>query len=200
MASPNRPARLNRTLLAVVGLVLLLVGAVGVAAGAGLLRGMLPAVDPGVPLLPAELALPQWATYVAVAGAVVVGLLALRWMIAQARRRPPTETWRLPAAPVDGADRGSTTIDSDDVADAFAADIETYPGVLSAAAALTGPRHRPDLHLEITAGTDVDLADLRGRIAEHALPRLRSAMDIEGLRADLVLRLDTTTADAPTVR
>lgn len=200
MASTNRPARLNRTLLAAVGVLLLLAGALGAAAGTGLLRTLLPAIDPAVPLLPAGIAPPPWATYAAVAVALVVGLLALRWAVAQIRRRLRTDTWRLPAARIQDTDRGTTTIDSDDVADAFAADIETYPGVLSARAALTGPRHRPDLHLEITAGTDVELADLRGRIADHALPRLRSAMDIDGLHADLVLRLDLTRAESSGVR
>jgi hypothetical protein len=187
MASANRPARLNRSLLALLGLVLLAAGVFGVATGIGLVPGL----DPAVPLLPAQLALPVWTGYVAIAVAVVVGLLSLRWLLAQALRKPRTGTWRLPAAPIEGGERGSTVIAADRAADALAADIETYPGVLSASAALTGPRHRPDLHLDVTAGTDVVLAELRERLTGHALPRLRSALDIEGLHAQMILRLDT---------
>ena len=156
MASATPPARLNRTLLFLIGLVLLAAGVFGLLFGTGVLRQVLPGIDPSVPLLPADLTLPEWAPWVTLAVAVVVGLLALRWLHA---------------------------------ADALAADIESYDGVQRAAAALVGDRRRPEIHLDVTADDGADLAALRTRITDHALPRLRSALDIESGRADLVLRL-----------
>ncbi|GAA1829075.1 hypothetical protein GCM10009772_03580 [Pseudonocardia alni subsp. carboxydivorans] len=189
MASATPPARLNRTLLFLIGLVLLAAGVFGLLFGTGVLRQVLPGIDPSVPLLPAGLTLPEWAPWVTLAVAVVVGLLALRWLLAQARRRPRTSGWTLPSAQVAGRDAGTTRIHSDHAADALAADIESYDGVQRAAAALVGDRRRPEIHLDVTADDGADLAALRTRITDHALPRLRSALDIESGRADLVLRL-----------
>ena len=116
-------------------------------------------------------------------------LLPGDWLLAQARRRPRTSAWTLPSAQVAGRDAGTTRIHSDHAADALAADIESYDGVQRAAAALVGDRRRPEIHLDVTADDGADLAALRTRITDHALPRLRSALDIESGRADLVLRL-----------
>lgn len=188
--TPNRPARLNRTLLALLGLALLLAGAFGLAFGLGLLSNLLPGLDPNVALLPAQLTAPTWVAYVAIAVAVVIGLLCLRWLLAQALRRPKTGTWRLPA----DSGRGTTQLDTDHAADAVAADITGYPGVAKATATLTGPRAQPALHLVVHTKTGTDIGPLRERIATHALPRLRHALQLDTLPADLLLRLDTTSA------
>lgn len=189
MASANPPARLNRTMLLVVGIVLLAAGAAGLLVGSGLARPVLPGLDPAAPLLPAALDPPGWVPWAAIAAAVVVGLLALRWLLAQGRRRPRTSVWTLPSAPVAGRDAGRTRMHSDQAAAALAADVEEYDGVRRAAAVLVGDRTRPQVHLDVTADASADLTALRTRITEHALPRMRTALGIEGGRADLVLRL-----------
>ncbi|MEV1294143.1 alkaline shock response membrane anchor protein AmaP [Pseudonocardia sp. NPDC049635] len=189
MAAANPPARLNRSLLLLIGLVLLVAGAAGLAFGSGALRSLLPGLDPSVPLLPGALDPPAWVPWVTLAAAVVVGLLALRWLLAQARRRPRTTRWGLPAAQVAGRDAGSTRLHSDHAAAALAADVESYDGVQRAAAVLTGDRTRPEVYLDVTAETGADLAALRGLIDDHALPRLRSALGADGARTELVLRL-----------
>jgi hypothetical protein len=191
MSTPNRPARLNRTLLAITGLVLLLAGAFSLAFGLGLLRNVLHGLDPTVPLLPAQLDPPTWVAYVTIVVAVVVGLLCLRWLLAQALRRPKTATWRLPG----DSGRGATRLDTDHAADAIAADIAAYRGVAKANATLTGPRAQPVLHLVVHTETGTDIGPLRERITTHALPRLRHALELDTLPADLLLRLDTTPAD-----
>ena len=92
MASPNRPARLNRTLL-------LLVRdrpARRPAAFALLTApGVLALVPADQALTPQASSPPNWAASVTVVVAVVVGLLALRWLLAQTQRRARTGTWRL---------------------------------------------------------------------------------------------------------
>lgn len=187
--TPNRPAQLNRSVLALVGVILLLAGAFVLAVGLGLLRTVLPDLDPNAPLLPTELALPAWATYVAIVVAVVIGLLCLRWLLAQALRRPKTSTWRLPAA--DSA-RGTTQLDTDHAADAISAEITGYRGVAKATATLTGPHTQPVLHLVVHTEPGTDIGPVRERIATHALPRLRQALQLDTLPADLLLRLNTT--------
>ncbi|GAA1387922.1 hypothetical protein GCM10009613_24500 [Pseudonocardia kongjuensis] len=189
MAAANRPARLNRSLLLLIGLVLLVAGAAGLAFGTGSLRALLPGLDPSVPLLPAALDPPPWVPWVTLGAAVVVGLLALRWLLAQARRRPRTSDWTLPAAQVAGRDAGITRLHSDHAAAALAADVESYDGVQRAAAVLVGDRARPEVHLDVTAETGADLAALRDLIDDHALPRLRAALGADGGRTELVLRL-----------
>ncbi|MBW0102893.1 alkaline shock response membrane anchor protein AmaP [Pseudonocardia sp. KRD291] len=190
MAGNNRPARLNRTLLALIGLVLLVAGAVVAALGLGLLRALLPGVDPSAPLLPAQLALPTWAAYVAIAAAVVVGLLCLRWLLAQAQRRPKARTWTLPGA--GGRDAGTTRIDTDQAAAAVADDVAAYAGVSKARADLTGDPENPTLQLQVTASQEASATELRRRIHDHALPRLRQALDTESIQARLILALDST--------
>jgi len=91
--TPNRPAALNRALLTVFGLILLLGGAYVVARGLGVLGpdtvGLLglPGQDPQTPLLAAGITLQIWVPYLVIAVAVIIGLLCLRWLLAQAQRR-----------------------------------------------------------------------------------------------------------------
>jgi hypothetical protein len=176
---PNSPARLNRVLLLAAGLVLLAGGAFELGTRAGVIRWV-----------PRDQALtfvtehpPRWAAYAALAAAIVVGLAALRWLAAQARRRPATQLWRLAATP----DRGITTMHADTAAAPLAADVETYDGVRAAAAWLAGPRHDPVLHLRVRTEYDTDLTALRRRIDGHALPRLRQALEIDDLPAAVLI-------------
>lgn len=201
MAGTNRPARLNRTVLALLGLVLLVGGGGLAALGLGLLAALpagLPGgigsrLDPTVPLLPADPSLPAWATYAAIAVAVVVGLACLRWLLAQTQRRPRAGTWTLPVAARAGvADPGTTRIGTSDAADAVAADVGAYSGVGSVTADLIGGRDRPTLQLRVTAGQDTSVRELRRQIEDHALPRLRRALDLDGIDTRLVLTLDPT--------
>lgn len=186
MRFPNRPARLNRVLLLAAGLILLAAGAFELATRLGLLR-----------LVPRHQALtfldgplPHWAAYVALAVAIVTGLAALGWLAAQAGRLPRPVSWRLTADP----DRGSTMLRSGSAAEPLTADIKTYDGVRTAAAWLTGPRHRPALYLHVRTEYDADLTALRRQIADHALPRLRGALELDELpSATLITPTRTST-------
>ena len=188
MAGPNRPARLNRTLLAIVGVVLL------AAAAFALLTafGVLPLLRRDQSLTPATLTPPTWATWVTVVAAVVVGLLCLRWLVAQALRRPKTGQWRMEDDPAEG----STRMDAQSAVDPFLEEVGTYPGVHRVSARLSGTPARPVLHLTIGCVDTADISDLRRRIDGEAVPRLRQALDLPALPADLLLRLD----DAPSAR
>lgn len=182
MASPNRPARLNRSLLFVVAMVLLAAGAFALLTA----FGVLPFVRREHALTPATLTLPTWASYVAVTAAVVVGLLCLRWLLAQTQRRPKTGTWNLEA----DRSTGTTRLDAQTAVDPVVTEIESYPGVHRASARLAGTAAKPALHLVVGTDDDADITELRRRIDTDAIARLREALDLATLPADVLIRLD----------
>jgi len=185
--NPNRPARLNRAVLAVLGSLLLLTGAFVLLVGSGAapaITARLP-VSADLPILPAGFLAPSWLPSVGLAAAVVVGLAALWWLFAQTVRAPATATWQLADDP-----RGGTTgLDSSTAAVALAKEISAYPDVRAATARLAGAHQHPHLHMRVTAEDGASLPDLRQRIDEVAVPRLVGALDLTALDADVVLRL-----------
>jgi hypothetical protein len=184
--NPNRPARLNRTVLALLGLLCLAAGGVVMLIGTGLL-GDLPPVPADAPLLPPGLVLPGWGPSAVAAVAVIIGLLALRWLITQTIRRPASSNWQLSP----DTTTGTTHIDSDAAVRPLADEIEDYPGVRSATASLTGPRQHPHLYLRVSADDRADISEFRRRIGANAIPRLTQALNLPALPADTLLRLVT---------
>lgn len=188
MKIPNRPARLNRSLLLAAGLLLLAAGAFELGTAAGLIH-----------LVPRQQALsflagrrPWWAGYAVLAGAAAAGLAAARWLAAQAGRRPRAAAWRMAAVP----GRGVTVMDPGAAAAPLAADIEGYQGVRAAAAWLDGPRQSPVLYLHVRTEYDADLTALRREIAARALPRLRGALELGDLPSAILITPTGTRARA----
>ncbi|MGN2641730.1 alkaline shock response membrane anchor protein AmaP [Nocardia takedensis] len=182
MNGVNRPAALNRTLLGLLGVLLLAAGGFLVAAHYGRLRD----IDAGAPLVPGTAAPPTWVFWAVLAGAVILGLLSLRWLAAQLFRLPRPVTWRT--RPAESA--GTTVLASATAAAPVAADIETYDGVRSATAWLGGERSAPELHLIVTAEPAADVAELRRRILAHAVARLREALEVEVIPVSMELRFE----------
>ncbi|WP_290050949.1 alkaline shock response membrane anchor protein AmaP [Amycolatopsis solani] len=175
----NRPAALNRTLLALIGLLLLAAGGFAVATHFGRLH----LLDPGAPLVPGAAPPPTWVFWVAIAVAVVLGLLCLRWLAAQAFRRPKSVAWRHER------ETGATVLGSSTAAAPVAADVEDYDGVRAASAWLSGAREAPELFLLVTTDRDADATAIRQHITEHAVPRLKQALEVEELPVRLEIRL-----------
>lgn len=190
--APNPPSRLNRALLGSLGAVLLLAGGGGAAAGLGLLRGPLPTIDPGAPIMGSAVQLASWAPWAAAAAGVIVGILALLWLLAQTRRRPAGGTWQIGDQ---GTGSGSATLPTAAAAAALARDIENYRGAGSVTATLTGTPTAPAALLDVAVDSSASATDLRRRIATQALPRLRTALQLEALPTQLVLRLDAQDHD-----
>jgi hypothetical protein len=176
------PTRLNRTLLGLLGLVLLAAGAAALTIGLGVLSPPWLPVGPATALLPSDPAVPTWAPYAATAAGAVVAPAALAWLLAQARPRRSGPPWRA-ADP-----QGATTVRPSVIADAVAADVAACPGVRGARATLVGPRERPELHLVVAVAADSALAAVRERVTGHALPRLRRALDLDVVPTELELR------------
>jgi len=183
MASLNRPARLNRALLALFGLVLLAAGAFAITTSYGWLR----VLDRDRPLVPGAELPPTWVWYVVVVIAVLVGLLFLRWLGAQALRRPKTVTWRWRSTVV----TGSTRMDATVATEPFTEEVEGYPGVREASATLSGPQDEATLLVTVTAAPDADLSVIRERITGHGVPRLCQALDLEALPTVVEFRFAT---------
>ena len=185
--NPNRPARLNRTVLAMLGLLLLLTGAFVFLVGRAPPPPSRPACRsaPTCRCCPTASSPPPGCPWVGLAAAVVVGLAALWWLVAQTARAPATGTWQL----ADDPRGGTTELDTATAAAPLAEEISTYAGVRAATARLAGAHQHPQLHMRVTAEDGASLPDLRHRIDELAVPRLVGALDLPALDADLVLRL-----------
>ncbi|UOZ03809.1 alkaline shock response membrane anchor protein AmaP [Amycolatopsis sp. WQ 127309] len=190
MTNLNRPARLNRVLLGLVGLVLLAAGGFAVATH----FRRLTVVDPGSPLVPGTASPPTWVLYVAAAVAVVLGLLVLRWLLAQLARRPRTQTWRFEEDP----DRGRTELAADAAVAPFTEELRTYPGVHQARATLAGTREDPTLALVVSVEQDGDPTEIRERLETEGLPRLRQALDLDAVPVAIEFRF--TTSAGPRIR
>ncbi|SFP63797.1 alkaline shock response membrane anchor protein AmaP [Amycolatopsis rubida] len=176
----NRPATLNRFLLAVIGLVLLAAGGFGLATHFRVLR----LLDPEAPLVPGTAEPPSWVFYAIAAAAVVVGLLALRWLLAQLAHRPRTGVWRFETDPA----YGRTELRADDAVAPFTEELRGYPGVHKASASLAGTRETPSLALILTCEQDADLGEIRGRVAGESLPRLEEALELEDIPVSIEFR------------
>ncbi|KIA63977.1 hypothetical protein [Nocardia vulneris] len=171
MSRINRPATLNRSVLGLVGVLLLAAGGLAVAAHFGRLRW----VRSDDTLVPGTAAPPTWVLWAAVAAAVLIGLLCLRWLLAQVFRMPKSVTWRTGGSEWPG----TTVLESSVAAAPVATDVESYEGVRAASAWLSGDRTAPELHLVVTAEPSADIAELRRRILGHAVTRLREALEVE---------------------
>ena len=89
--------------------------------------------------MPATLDPPAWAVWAAIAVSVVVGLAALRWLVAQAVRVPAGSTWQL----ADDQRAGITVLGTADAAAPLAEELSAQAGVRSATARLTGRTPTP---------------------------------------------------------
>ena len=189
MSGLNRPARLNRTVLGFLGSALLAAGGFTVATH----FGKLTLVASDSTLAPGTVAPPTWVWYVVAAGAIILGLLLLRWLTAQLTRKPKTHTWRFETDP----GRGRTELAAGTAVAPFLAEVETYPGVRSAHATLAGTHDNPALALVLGTEQDGDPTAIRVRLETHGLPRLRQALDLETLPVTIEFRF-TTKAGART--
>jgi hypothetical protein len=185
MTGLNRPARLNRSLLAITGIVLLTVGGFTLATHVGWLR----VLDPAAPLVPGTEQPPTWVLYTATTVAVILGLGCLGWLAAQLARRPKTHTWHLEHDP----DHGHTDLAAATAVEPLTHEITTYPGVHTARATLAGTQHTPTLALVITTEQDADLTTIRQQLDTHGLPRLRQALDLDTLPVTIEFRFTSHT-------
>jgi hypothetical protein len=153
----------DRTSLACAGLALLAAGGASLACGLG---GFGP--EPAARTLLG--ASPWLRPSAAVIGCAVAGL-GLAWLAAQVRRR----TLRRIAMGDEHA--GATRMAARVAVRAVTADVASYPGVRRARVRLLGSERNPWVRVRVTCDDRSDLTDLRRRIRDDALVRLRLALD-----------------------
>ena len=178
-------AHVSRTGLVIVGLILLLGGGVVLARGLNVSSSILggshaPQATRSQIRYPAQ---HGWVWPAAAAAAAVVALLALWWMAAQTStktiRRLPVEPDRI---------HGTTVLRADAATGAITDELESYPSIRSADAALHGSPLAPGLRLSVTAENRADPATSRARIETEALPHLRIALDLGTIPTVLRIR------------
>ncbi|MFC0037928.1 alkaline shock response membrane anchor protein AmaP [Actinomadura rayongensis] len=177
-------ARLNRFALALLGIVLLVLGGLGLALGSGVFgsgRSRAPVLSQGTRTFASG---HGWFWWAVSAAAVVVGLLGLWWLLVQGRRDRVPELSMEPEP-----EQGTTRITAQAVTDALSDEIAAYPGVRGVGARIGGSSRRPRLFLTVAYARDADLAALRRRVTDEAIARLRTALEREKLPAVVRLRL-----------
>jgi hypothetical protein len=173
---------LNRTWLALIGVVMLVAGLVGTAISTGLLSRLIggSAASPAGPR-PDDPTMGSsvsdfFTNPTAVAGVtflgVVLAVLGLAWLLAQIPRTNAASPLRLH----DDASHGLTTIGPAVLTDAVSEDLRTLPGVTDSDAVLRGTANEPELTLRLTANDRTDIKALLTSVQDVAVANLETAM------------------------
>jgi hypothetical protein len=128
-----------------------------------------------------------WLWPVAAVAAVILALLALRWLLALLFTTD--RAGDLPITP--GAPAGRTTLATGALTEAVVEEIESYRGVNSARARLLGDPADPELVVTAALEETADFAALRQRIETSALSHARAAVGNPSLPAQLDLTVTT---------
>lgn len=200
----QRNGSLNRTWLAIIGIILLLSGIAGVLFAAGGANSLASTI--GLPALAAPTqhvvtadvqALLQPAP-VAVAAAVagaVLALLALLWLSKQIPRKNPARPLRLHK---DGA-QGLTLCAPQVITNIIADQVDAFPGVTHAAAVLRGTASSPDLTINATVNDRANISDVVERIYERTAADLETALQNPLQRLAIQLDVSGSTKGNKTV-
>lgn len=170
--------RTNRTVLTLLGLILLAAG----VAGALLSFGVFGADPAHAELLDNFLcayigANSGWFWIAAAVGGLLLIVLGFRWLIALS-----FSTDRVNELPVAGnRERGQTTLTSSALTAAVTEEIEGYRGVHSANARVIGDISAPRLVLEVALEDTAELTAVRDRIVDEAIAHARQALDAPAL-------------------
>ncbi|GAA1815298.1 hypothetical protein GCM10009713_26360 [Brevibacterium celere] len=172
----------NRTLLFIVGLVCLIVGAGAAAAGFGFLSAIVAGLEPSGTL--GVLAVPftwSFSALVAVLIAVVLAIIGIWWLSLQIPRKDAAKPLRLQQ----DARTGLTTVTANVIAEAVSDDLETIEGVDSAQVIVRGTARRPELviHIDVDDRADIDaiVAEVADRVARNASSALGEPLAAVGL-------------------
>ena len=187
----RRTSRLNHVLLTLVGLVLLAGGAYLVLRHLGRLGARQPAHDHVYDHSEAHwLHDHKWIWLVVAAVVIVIGLIAVRWLLVQVRL-DRIRTLRIDR---DLHAAGHTRMAADVLTDAIETDVLTYPGVTRVRAVLVGAVDAPEIVLRVQTRPLAELGTAFGRIVSDALPAARTALDAPDLPAQVHVVISGRTA------
>ncbi|CEA09479.1 hypothetical protein BN1051_02849 [Arthrobacter saudimassiliensis] len=174
----EHPGAANRTWLILLGLLALAGGiwilllASGVADGASDGRAGRPQ-DRAAPGLGTFTEGSDWLPWAVLAAGVLLGLLALWWLLAQIPRRRLGREFRLQENPA----RGITVIDPAVLAGAFEEQAGQVPGVVGCDALLRGTAEEPDLALRLTVNSRADIQQVLREVQDRLVPDLAAALE-----------------------
>ncbi|MDA2803732.1 alkaline shock response membrane anchor protein AmaP [Nocardiopsis suaedae] len=172
----RRTARGNRWGLALVGLVLAAAGGGALAVGLGAFGAGAAGTVLGAGPEAAGLPSPGWLPYAVAAVAVVVALLALRWLFVQGRVE---RVRRLTVEPEEGA--GRSELVSGAAQGAVEEAVGAVSGVRRARARLLGSDRAPRLRLDVVVDDDADVAEVWSGVRGESLSDLRGALETDRL-------------------
>ena len=176
-------ARLDRFLLLLLGLLLTAAGVLALLRGFGVLgteERDRPVFDNVVGRYVGDNGTWLWPV-LALAG-LLLGYLALRWLLSQLR---PTAVRDLELEPRSHA--GRTDLVSAAVLDAVTDEISGYRGVTTARARMVGDALDPELRLRVQVSARADVGELRARIEREAIGHVRQAVDLPHMPVQLDL-------------
>ncbi|MDN5750641.1 MAG: alkaline shock response membrane anchor protein AmaP [Pseudonocardia sp.] len=183
-----RSAGGDRSLLVLIGLVLLVLGVLVALLSYGVFgaaRAGRPILDPVV----ADVVTSQLLIVRLVA--IAVGVLALILGLVWAARSLRPE--RRPDLVLDPGPETAITVDSSAAADALATQAAALPGVGRAKARLVGSPDAPAVRMSMWLADDADVRDVLDRLDTQVLSSARSALGIAALPVAVRLELDKAT-------
>lgn len=184
-AAVARSARLDRTLLTLLALLLLAGGVVALLVGTGMLgagRARRPVLDPIV--VEFLRSYPLYARIAAIVLGVLLLVLGLWWMLRSLRPEPK------PDLVLDDDAGGELTVTSAALADAIKADAMSVQGVERARARLVGNEDDPALRLTLWLQQGADLRAVWEGLDQQVLSRARHALGLSRLPTAIRLELD----------
>ncbi len=183
--------RTNRAMLIVLALTLIAAGAAGVAASYGLF-GLSTKHTTVLHNHVAEFIgrNGDWLWPVATVVALLVVLLALRWLLALLFSTDRTSSLRMPG----GGGTGRTELVAGALTDAVSDEIDSYAGVHMTRARIVGDPQAPELVVTVTVEESADLPRIVHRIEAEALAHARTAVGDPSLPTTLDVTVTTKRA------
>ena len=180
----------NRVVLAVLGLLLVVAGGLGLALSAeafGSDRSSQPVISRAVQTFPAD---HSWFWWAVAGGCVLIALLTLRWLVLQTRTKRTTRLDRT----VDARD-GHTLVQAGALTAAMEEEAAGITGVTGASAQL---RERPRLGmmLRVDLSEAADVEAVRSQLEDEVVAHLREAVDEPDFPVALELRPETSRSPA----
>lgn len=185
-----RARRVSRTLLSLLGLLLLAGGGLGLATGLGAFgdrRADQPVLSEQTRAF-AETH--DWYWFAVGGAAAVVALLALWWLLVQVRSSDAAGTLHLETDQTGGA----SLLSPGAIEDAVATEARSYLGISGARARVTGDSQPLGLQLVATLDGRRPTGELRERLEDGAVAHARTALELPALPVRLELHLSPVRA------
>jgi hypothetical protein len=173
----------NRARLSLLGLILLVLGGLGLAAGFGAFdssTAQRSVLTDDIRSYPEQHA---WFWWAVAAVLLVIALLALRWLLIQLR------TDRVGSLSIDRSGQGETMLRGGALTHAVEEDVESFRGVRRASASLRGRPDRPTCRIVVDLDGRGNVGDVRDQVESTAVPHLRRALEDQDVPVDVRLRL-----------